>query len=212
MGAYDAIVVGARCAGSVLAMRLAGAGWRVLLVDRATFPSDTLSTHFLFPNTLQRLETLGVMGRLRACHDIPRLLWGWRVLGHQVAGAFTPIAGEDRLTFIRRITLDAALVEEALAARVVGRFGERVSGVVGTGRPGDPVRGVVLAGGEGGAGALGVWRGRPRLDGRAGAGTRRSASADRGSRVPVRLLDGPPGDRVVPDGRKGGPKPGLLPV
>jgi 2-polyprenyl-6-methoxyphenol hydroxylase-like FAD-dependent oxidoreductase len=148
MGGYDAIVVGARCAGSVLATRLAGAGWRVLLVDRATFPSDTVSTHFLFPNTLERLATLGVMERLHADHDIPRLLWSWRVLGHQVAGAFTPVAGEDRLTCIRRVTLDAALVEEALAAGVAGRFGERVSSVVGAGRPGDPVRGVILAGGE----------------------------------------------------------------
>jgi 2-polyprenyl-6-methoxyphenol hydroxylase-like FAD-dependent oxidoreductase len=148
MGGYDAIVVGARCAGSVLATRLARAGWRVLLVDRATFPSDTVSTHFLFPNTLARLTALGVMERLHADHDIPRLLWSWRVLGHPVAGSFTPVAGEDRLTCIRRITLDAALVEEALAAGVAGRFGTRVSGLVGTGRPGDPVRGVILAGGE----------------------------------------------------------------
>ena len=146
MGGYDAIVVGARCAGSVLATRLARGGWRVLLVDRATFPSDTVSTHFLFPNTLERLATLGVMERLHANHDIPRLLWSWRVLGHQIAGAFTPVAGEDRLTCIRRVTLDAALVEQAMDAGVVGRFGERVSGVVGAGRPGDPVRGVILAG------------------------------------------------------------------
>jgi 2-polyprenyl-6-methoxyphenol hydroxylase-like FAD-dependent oxidoreductase len=148
MGGYDAIVVGARCAGSVLARRLTGAGWRVLLVDRASFPSDTVSTHFLFPNTLERLARIGVLERLRAGHDIPRLLWGWRVLGHEVAGAFTPVAGEDRLTCIRRVTLDAALVSEALAAGAVGRFGERVGGLVGGGRPGDPVRGVVLAGGE----------------------------------------------------------------
>jgi 2-polyprenyl-6-methoxyphenol hydroxylase-like FAD-dependent oxidoreductase len=148
MGGYDAIVVGARCAGSVLATRLADAGWRVLLVDGATFPSDTVSTHFLFPNTLQRLGALGVMERLRAGHDLPRLLWSWRVLGHQVAGAFTPVAGEDHLTCIRRVTLDLALVEQALAAGVACRFGERVSSVVGTGLPGDPVRGVVLAGGD----------------------------------------------------------------
>ena len=148
MGGYDAIVVGARCAGSVLAARLAHAGWRVLLVDRATFPSDTVSTHFLFPNTLERLATLGVMERLHAGHDIPRLLWSWRVLGHQVGGAFTPVAGEDHLTCIRRVTLDAALVEQALAAGVTARFGERVSGVIGAGTEDDPVRGVVLAGGE----------------------------------------------------------------
>ena len=42
---YDVIVVGARCAGSPTAMLLARKGYRVLLVDRATFPSDTMSTH-----------------------------------------------------------------------------------------------------------------------------------------------------------------------
>jgi len=145
---YDAIIVGARCAGAVLAARLAGAGWRVLLIDRAGFPSDTVSTHFLFPNTLDRLARLGVMERLCADHDIPLVLWSWRVLGHQVAGGFTAIGGYNRLTCIRRITLDAALVQAALAAGAVGRFGERVTGLVGTGQPRDPVRGVVLAGGE----------------------------------------------------------------
>ncbi len=44
---YDAIVVGARCAGSPAAMLLAPKGYRVLLVDKATFPSDTMSTHFI---------------------------------------------------------------------------------------------------------------------------------------------------------------------
>ena len=42
---YDVIVVGARCAGAPLAMLLARQGHRTLLVDRATFPSDTISTH-----------------------------------------------------------------------------------------------------------------------------------------------------------------------
>lgn len=148
MEGYDAIVVGARCAGSVLAARLAGAGWRVLLVDRVTFPSDTVSTHFMFPNTLARLAELGALDRLRDRHHVPKLLWSWRVLGHQVAGAFTPVAGEDRLTCVRRVTLDAVLVEEALAAGAVGRFGERVTGLVGAGRPGDPVHGIVLSSGD----------------------------------------------------------------
>jgi flavin-dependent dehydrogenase len=47
--AFDAIVVGARCAGSPTAMLLARKGYRVLAVDRATFPSDTVSTHILHP-------------------------------------------------------------------------------------------------------------------------------------------------------------------
>ena len=42
---YDAIIVGARVAGSATALLLARKGYRVLLVDRASFPSNTLSTH-----------------------------------------------------------------------------------------------------------------------------------------------------------------------
>ena len=41
---YDAIIVGARCAGSPTAMLLARQGFKVLLLDRSTFPSDTIST------------------------------------------------------------------------------------------------------------------------------------------------------------------------
>lgn len=44
---FDAIIVGARVAGSPTAMLLARRGLRVLVVDRATFPSDTFSTHFV---------------------------------------------------------------------------------------------------------------------------------------------------------------------
>ena len=44
-GSHDVIVVGARVAGAATAMLLAQRGLRVLVVDRAAFPSDTLSTH-----------------------------------------------------------------------------------------------------------------------------------------------------------------------
>ena len=45
---YDAIIVGARCAGSPLAMLLARKGYRVLLLDHAHFPSDMrMSTHYI---------------------------------------------------------------------------------------------------------------------------------------------------------------------
>ncbi|MDT9689998.1 FAD-dependent monooxygenase [Streptomyces sp. P9(2023)] len=46
---HDVIVVGARCAGAPTAMLLARLGHRVLLVDRATFPSDTISMHLIHP-------------------------------------------------------------------------------------------------------------------------------------------------------------------
>ncbi|PJM93899.1 hypothetical protein [Streptomyces sp. CB01373] len=41
---FDVIVMGARCAGSPTAMLFAQAGYRVLPLDRAGFPADTLST------------------------------------------------------------------------------------------------------------------------------------------------------------------------
>src|SRR5215207_9560092 len=50
----DAVIVGARCAGSTLAIALAERGWDVLVVDRDTFPSETVSTHFVYPNTVAR--------------------------------------------------------------------------------------------------------------------------------------------------------------
>ena len=44
---YDAIIIGARCGGAPLAMLLARQGQRVLLVDKCSFPSDTMSTHYV---------------------------------------------------------------------------------------------------------------------------------------------------------------------
>jgi 2-polyprenyl-6-methoxyphenol hydroxylase-like FAD-dependent oxidoreductase len=56
---YDAIMVGARCAGSPIAMLLARKGHRVLVVDRATFPSDTVSTHLIHPPGMAVLNRWG---------------------------------------------------------------------------------------------------------------------------------------------------------
>ena len=56
---YDVIVVGARCAGSPTAMLLAQRGHRVLLVDRARFPSDTVSTHLVHPPGVAALRAMG---------------------------------------------------------------------------------------------------------------------------------------------------------
>src|SRR5881628_2896522 len=63
---YDAIIVGARCAGSSTAMLLARRGFKVLLVDRATFPSDTISTHILWPHGAEILGRWGLLGQLAA--------------------------------------------------------------------------------------------------------------------------------------------------
>jgi 2-polyprenyl-6-methoxyphenol hydroxylase-like FAD-dependent oxidoreductase len=65
-GAYDAIVIGARCAGSPTAMLLARQGHRVLLLDKATFPSDTMSTHLVHPPGVAALQKWGLLERLEA--------------------------------------------------------------------------------------------------------------------------------------------------
>lgn len=145
---YDAVVVGARCAGSPLAARLAQRGWRVLLVDREPPPADTLSTHCLFPNTLARLAELGALQRIEAEHRVNLIEYGIRTFGHEVSGAFTPIGGFDRAATITRPVLDKALLEVAVAAGAETRFGEKVTGLIGAGTDEDPARGVVLESGE----------------------------------------------------------------
>ena len=61
---YDAIIVGARCAGAPTAMLLGRAGYKVLVVDRATFPSDTLSTHVVHPQGIAALARWGLLDKL----------------------------------------------------------------------------------------------------------------------------------------------------
>ena len=63
---YDAIIVGGRCGGSSTAMLLARRGFKVLLLDRATFPSDTISTHILWPHGAEILQRWGLFDRLAA--------------------------------------------------------------------------------------------------------------------------------------------------
>ena len=58
---YDAIVVGARCAGAPTAMLLARKGYRVLVVDRASFPSDTVSTHVIHAPGIAALDRWGLL-------------------------------------------------------------------------------------------------------------------------------------------------------
>ncbi|MBX9946159.1 MAG: NAD(P)/FAD-dependent oxidoreductase [Reyranella sp.] len=110
---YDVIVVGARCAGSALALLLARRGRRVLVVDRAQFPSDTVSTHFLWPRTTAFLHAWGLLDRLATtgCPPIEqvRMHWGPVV----VAGRPEPVGGTSVMFCPRRTVLDALLVGAA---------------------------------------------------------------------------------------------------
>jgi 2-polyprenyl-6-methoxyphenol hydroxylase-like FAD-dependent oxidoreductase len=68
---YDVIVIGARVAGASTAMLLARRGLDVLLVDRAAFPSDTLSTHQVQLPGVARLRRWGLLDALDAAGTPP---------------------------------------------------------------------------------------------------------------------------------------------
>jgi flavin-dependent dehydrogenase len=110
---YDAIVVGARCAGAPLAMLLARAGHRVALADRASFPSDTMSTHFLWQRGAARLQAWGLLGRLRARGCAPIREITFDVGPVQISGIGPAVDGVADAYCPRRTVLDALLAGAA---------------------------------------------------------------------------------------------------
>src|SRR3954470_284948 len=112
---YDAIVVGARCAGSPTAMLLARKGYRVLLVDRASFPSDTLSTHILHPPGAGAMQRWGLLDRLTATGCPPIDTYAFDFGPFTIAGA--PGTADSPVAYCpRRIVLDKILVDAASEA------------------------------------------------------------------------------------------------
>ena len=57
---HDVVIIGARCAGSAVALMLARDGLNVVAIDRATFPSDTMSGHFIQPAGVSCLRRIGL--------------------------------------------------------------------------------------------------------------------------------------------------------
>jgi 2-polyprenyl-6-methoxyphenol hydroxylase-like FAD-dependent oxidoreductase len=115
-GTYDAIVVGARCAGSPTAMLLARKGYRVLLLDKATFPSDTMSTHFVHPPGVAALAHWGLLDRLEATGCPPVESYSFDFGPLTISGSPRPIDGIARGYCPRRTVLDQLLVEAAVQA------------------------------------------------------------------------------------------------
>ncbi len=112
---YDAIVVGARCAGSPTAMLLARRGYRVLLVDRAGFPSDTVSTHVIWPHGAEILGRWGLLDRLAATGCPPiALRMTFDVGPFALQGAVTDANGGRGGFCPRRTVLDKILVDAAV--------------------------------------------------------------------------------------------------
>jgi 2-polyprenyl-6-methoxyphenol hydroxylase-like FAD-dependent oxidoreductase len=126
---YDAIVVGARVAGSPTAMLLARKGYDVLLVDRATFPSDTISTHLVHPPGVAALERWGLLDGVVAtgCPAIDTYAFDF--------GPFTlsgaPGSDEAKVAYgPRRTVLDKLLVDAAAEAGAEVREGFSVESII----------------------------------------------------------------------------------
>jgi 2-polyprenyl-6-methoxyphenol hydroxylase-like FAD-dependent oxidoreductase len=125
----DVIVIGARCAGSPTAMLLARGGYDVLLVDRATFPSDTISTHLIHPPGVSALKRWGLLERLKAtgCPAIHR--YAFDMGPFVIEGA--PGGGDDAISYApRRTVLDKLLVDAATEAGVEVREGFSVEEIL----------------------------------------------------------------------------------
>lgn len=140
-GMYDAIIVGARCAGSPTAMLLARKGYRVLLVDRAGFPSDTLSVHYVHQPGVARLKRWGLLGGVVASNCPPVRRQRFDAGPFALVGAPPPVDGVADGYAPRRTILDTMLVEAAAAAGAEVREhftvdelvadGDRVTGIRG---------------------------------------------------------------------------------
>jgi 2-polyprenyl-6-methoxyphenol hydroxylase-like FAD-dependent oxidoreductase len=113
---YDAIVIGARCAGSTTAMLLARKGFRVLVADRAAFPSDTLSTHIIHAPGVAALSRWGLLDRVVATGCPPIESYSFNFGPFTIAGTPRPADAGSTAYAPRRTVLDKILVDAAAEA------------------------------------------------------------------------------------------------
>jgi 2-polyprenyl-6-methoxyphenol hydroxylase-like FAD-dependent oxidoreductase len=157
---YDVIVAGARCAGAPTAMLLARSGYRVLVVDRATFPSDTLSTHLVHPPGVASLRSWGLLDRLTESKCPPIDTYAFDFGPFTLTGApgttGSPVAYAPRRTVLDKLLVDAASeagaeVREGFSVEDLVVDDGRVTGVRGHSKGGRTVveRAGVVVGADG---------------------------------------------------------------
>jgi 2-polyprenyl-6-methoxyphenol hydroxylase-like FAD-dependent oxidoreductase len=123
---YDAIVVGARCGGSPTAMLLARLGYKTLVVDRAHFPSDTVSTHLIHPPGVAILDRWQLLDRLVASGCPPINTYSFDFGPVTIRGNPRPSDGAATSYCPRRTVLDQLLVSAAREAGAEIREGVTV--------------------------------------------------------------------------------------
>jgi flavin-dependent dehydrogenase len=132
---YDAIVVGARCAGAAAAMLLARKGYKVLLLDRARFPSDIPHGHFIHRQGPRRLKEWGLLDKIVATNCPPILTQLSDFDDFPLVGRDLVVDGVALGYGPRRKVLDKIMVDAAIqaGAEYVVAEGDRVVGIRGRG-------------------------------------------------------------------------------
>ncbi|MDQ2727753.1 MAG: FAD-dependent monooxygenase [Actinomycetota bacterium] len=126
---FDVVIVGARCAGSPLAVLLARAGLKVCVVDRARFPSDTPSTHGVQPTGVKVLDRLGVLEHLlQITPPIEHGVVAFNDVRIELAGISERVGAP--MINVRRVALDAILLEAAAASGAEVRTETAITGLV----------------------------------------------------------------------------------
>jgi flavin-dependent dehydrogenase len=124
---YDAVIVGARCAGASTAMLLARAGMKVLLVDRQQYGTDTASTHALMRAGVLQLDRWGLLPRIMAA-GTPQIKQSTFHYGNEAIRInIGSEHGVDHLCAPRRTVLDRLLVDAAREAGADVRHGVSVT-------------------------------------------------------------------------------------
>jgi 2-polyprenyl-6-methoxyphenol hydroxylase-like FAD-dependent oxidoreductase len=111
-------------------MLLARKGYRVLLLDKATFPSDTMSTHHVHPPGVAALERWGLLERLEVTGCPPVETYSFDFGPLTISGSPRPIDGIARGYCSRRTVLDKLLADAAVEAGAELREGFTVDEIL----------------------------------------------------------------------------------
>jgi flavin-dependent dehydrogenase len=120
---YDAVIVGARCAGAATAMLLARAGMNVLAIDRQAYGSDTMSTHALMRTGVLQLKRWGLLPAVMAAGTPEIRATTFHYGCDSLRLGIKPEYGVEYLCAPRRTVLDRILVDSARSAGADVRHG-----------------------------------------------------------------------------------------
>jgi flavin-dependent dehydrogenase len=126
---HDVVIVGARAAGAATAMLLARLGHDVMVVDQASFPSDTVSTHAIARSGVVQLQRWGLLDAVLDSGAPAVRQVTFHVGGESVSRAIKHKAGVDLVVAPRRYVLDTILAAAAQRAGADVRPGVTVTGV-----------------------------------------------------------------------------------